>query len=92
MNLTAADYVFIYDPWWNAAAEEQAINRTHRIGQHNPVFCYRLIAKGTIEEKILKLQEMKTELSSSLISSDGNALKMLSEDELTSILDGLDRN
>ncbi|MBO8436148.1 MAG: DEAD/DEAH box helicase [Spirochaetes bacterium] len=92
LNLTAADYVFIYDPWWNAAAEEQAINRTHRIGQHNPVFCYRLIAKGTIEEKILKLQEMKTELSSSLISSDGNALKMLSEDELTSILDGLDRN
>ena len=86
LNLTAADYVFIFDPWWNAAAEEQAINRTHRIGQHNPVFCYRLISKGTIEEKILHLQEMKTELSSSLIASDSSALRKLSEEELQSLL------
>ena len=85
LNLTAADYVFIFDPWWNAAAEDQAINRTHRIGQSNPVFCYRLIAKGTIEEKILELQEKKRELSNALISSDGVALKSLSEEEIKEI-------
>ena len=87
LNLTAADYVFIFDPWWNAAAEDQAINRTHRIGQENPVFCYRLIAKDTIEEKILKLQNMKKELSSALITSDGTALKTLTEDEIEELLE-----
>ena len=86
LNLTAADYVFIMDPWWNAAAEEQAINRTHRIGQVNPVFCYRLIARGTIEEKILELQRMKSELSSALITSDGAALKCLSAEEIEALL------
>ena len=85
LNLTAADYVFIFDPWWNAAAEDQAINRTHRIGQSNPVFCYRLIAKGPIEEKILELQEKKRELSNALITSDGVALKSLSEEEIKEI-------
>ena len=86
LNLTAADYVFIFDPWWNAAAEEQAINRTHRIGQPNPVFCYRLISRGTIEEKMLELQARKQKLSSSLISSDGDALKNLTEDEIRELL------
>lgn len=86
LNLTVADYVFIFDPWWNSAAEEQAINRTHRIGQHNPVFCYRMIAKGTIEEKILELQEIKRELSSALITSDGTALKSLSEEDIENLL------
>ncbi|MDR1949798.1 MAG: DEAD/DEAH box helicase family protein, partial [Spirochaetaceae bacterium] len=57
LNLTAADYIFILDPWWNSAAESQAIDRSHRIGQANPVFCYRLIAKDTIEERILELQK-----------------------------------
>lgn len=86
LNLTAADYVFIFDPWWNAAAEEQAINRTHRIGQPNPVFCYRLISRGTIEEKMLELQAKKQKLSSSLISSNGDALKNLTEDEIRELL------
>ena len=87
LNLTAADYVFIFDPWWNAAAEDQAVNRTHRIGQTNPVFCYRLIAKNTIEEKILELQNKKKELSSALITSDGTALKTLTEDEIRGLLE-----
>lgn len=86
LNLTAADYVFIFDPWWNAAAEEQALNRTHRIGQRNPVFCYRLIAKDTIEEKMLELQMKKKELSDNLISSDSAALRTLTEAEIDELL------
>ncbi|NCC63607.1 MAG: DEAD/DEAH box helicase [Spirochaetia bacterium] len=86
LNLTAADYVFIVDPWWNRAAEAQAIDRTHRIGQLNPVFCYRMIAKDTIEEKILELQQRKADLASSLLSSDSNAVKALSEEDLEQLL------
>ena len=63
LNLTAAEYVFLLDPWWNAAVEAQAIDRAHRIGQRNKVFAYRLIAKGTVEEKILQLQAKKRELA-----------------------------
>ena len=55
LNLTAAEYVFLLDPWWNPAVEAQAIDRTHRIGQTRPVFAYRLIARGTVEEKVLAL-------------------------------------
>ncbi len=62
LTLTKADYVFLYDPWWNPAVENQAIDRTHRIGQSKPVFAYRLIAQGTIEEKVLALQQEKAEL------------------------------
>ncbi|GBC61127.1 helicase SNF [Desulfonema ishimotonii] len=62
LNLTAADYIFIYDPWWNRAAENQAIDRTHRIGQKKTVFSYKLITRGTIEEKILELQNVKSQL------------------------------
>ncbi len=86
LNLTAAEYVFIFDPWWNRSAESQAIDRTHRIGQKNPVFCYRLIAKDTIEEKILALQEKKTGLVSSLISSDTEAFKSLDEADIEYLL------
>ena len=86
LNLTAADYVFIMDPWWNVAAEEQAINRTHRIGQTNPVFCYRLIAKDTIEEKMLELQEKKSELASSLLQNDQAGVKKLTEADLDALL------
>ena len=57
LNLTAADAVILYDPWWNPAVEAQAIDRAHRLGQHKPVFVYRMIATGTIEEKILALQQ-----------------------------------
>jgi len=86
LNLTAADYVFILDPWWNAAAESQAIDRTHRIGQLNPVFCYRLIAKGTIEEKMLELQRRKSSLVASLVSTDSETIKRLDEDDIQYLL------
>ncbi len=86
LNLTAADYIFIFDPWWNKAAENQAIDRTHRIGQDKTVFSYKLITRGTIEEKILKLQELKSELFNSLISSDGASIKSLSEEDIEFVL------
>lgn len=86
LNLTAADYVFIFDPWWNKAAENQAIDRTHRIGQDKKVFAYKLITRSTIEEKILQLQEKKRELFESLIASDGAAIKSLNEGDVDFIL------
>jgi superfamily II DNA or RNA helicase len=87
LNLTAADYVFLFDPWWNRAAESQAIDRTHRIGQQNPVFAYRIIARDTIEEKMLQLQEQKAELASALLASDTEAMKALSEEDLRFLLE-----
>ena len=82
INLTAADYIFIMDPWWNSAAEAQAVDRSHRIGQVNPVFCCRLIARGTIEERILELQQRKQDLAGALLSDDAGALKRLNEDDI----------
>lgn len=76
LNLTAADYVFILDPWWNPFAEKQAIARAHRIGQEKPVTVIRYIAKETIEEKILKLQERKTNLSNDIIHFDEEKLSL----------------
>lgn len=86
LNLTAAEYIFIMDPWWNRAAENQAIDRTHRIGQKNTVFSYRLIMKGTIEEKILKLQEIKKDLFNELITADSGPMKHLNEEDLGFLL------
>ena len=88
LNLTGADYVFILDPWWNRSAEQQAIDRTHRIGQTRAVFCYRLIARGTIEEKIMELQQKKSDLFSAIISSDGQQIKRLSEEDINYLLRG----
>src|SRR5262249_35811227 len=68
LDRTAADYVFILDPWWNPAVEAQAIDRTHRIGQDKKVIAYRMIAKGTVEEKILELQGKKRDLAASIIT------------------------
>ncbi len=82
LNLTAADYVFIVDPWWNPAAELQAVDRTHRIGQDKRVFTYRFITKDTVEEKVLALQKQKRELVSSILSGSGDMLKNLSADDL----------
>ena len=82
LNLTAADTVFILDPWWNTSAETQAVDRAHRIGQANTVFCYRLIARETIEEKILQLQEKKRQLVDQVVTSDSGALKALSESDI----------
>jgi non-specific serine/threonine protein kinase len=79
LNLTAADYVYIVDPWWNPAVEQQAIDRTHRIGQTKNIFAYRMICIDTIEDKILQLQERKKKLASELISDDANFVKALTK-------------
>lgn len=86
LNLTAADYVFIIDPWWNPAAEMQALARAHRIGQDKPVIAYRFISSETVEEKILHLQESKTELFDTFVR-DSNPLANLNWQELESLLD-----
>lgn len=86
LNLTAADTVIIYDPWWNPAAEQQAIDRAHRIGQDKPVFVYRLIAEGSIEEKILQLQEKKRLLTSGVIEGGDAVPSGLSEEQLLDLL------
>lgn len=70
LNLTAADYVFVLDPWWNPAVEAQAVDRAHRIGQRRPVFAYRLIAENTVEEKSLTLQPQKRELADAILVQD----------------------
>lgn len=82
LNLTAADYVYIVDPWWNPAVEQQAIDRTHRIGQTKNIFAYRLICKETIEEKMLILQERKRALASDLVSEDNAFLKKLTKEDI----------
>ena len=86
LNLTAADYVFLLDPWWNPAAEMQAINRAHRIGQTSKVFVYRFITAETIEEKIVKLQERKSELAEVFINSN-NPFKGLSKEHILELFD-----
>ena len=86
LNLTAADMVYLFEPWWNRAAEEQAINRLHRIGQKSTVSAFSLITIGTIEEKILQLQEQKSELFNELINADGSSSKYLSEKDIDFIL------
>ena len=86
LNLTAADMVFIFDPWWNLAAENQAIDRSHRIGQDKTVLSYKLITQGSIEEKILQLQEKKAEIFNSIISADSASLKSISEDDIQFML------
>jgi superfamily II DNA or RNA helicase len=88
LNLTAADYIFILDPWWNSAAEAQAIDRSHRIGQVNPVFCFRLIAKDTIEERIVELQKRKSDLAGALLSDDAGSLKSLSPEDVAYLVGG----
>lgn len=82
LNLTAADYVFLVDPWWNTAVQQQAIDRTHRIGQTKSVFAYKMICKDTIEEKIIELQQKKKALSEDLISAEEGFVKNLSEDDV----------
>ena len=82
LNLTAADYVYIVDPWWNPAVEQQAIDRTHRIGQTKNIFAYRMICKDTIEDKILQLQEKKRLLAKELISDDATFVKTLTREDV----------
>ena len=86
LNLTAADMVIHYDPWWNAAAQNQATDRTHRIGQTKQVNVYRLIMKDTIEENILKLQEQKRSLADQIITEGTLSLASLSREELMELV------
>jgi len=86
LNLTAAEYVFLLDPWWNPAVETQAIDRTHRIGQTRSVFAYRLIAKDTVEEKVLQLQASKREIADAIINQDGSVLQNLRAEDLELLL------
>ena len=82
LTLTAADYVYLVDPWWNPAAEQQAIDRSHRIGQVNKVFAYKMICKDTVEEKILQLQEKKRSLAADLVADEAGFVKHLSHEDV----------
>jgi SNF2 family DNA or RNA helicase len=86
LNLTAAEYVFLLDPWWNPAVEAQAIDRAHRIGQTRQVFAYRLIAKGTVEEKVLQLQQTKRDLADAIINADNSLIGKLGKEDLELLL------
>lgn len=85
LNLTAADHVFLMDPWWNPAVEDQAADRAHRIGQENPVLVHRVVARGTVEERILALQEKKRALADAAVG-DGGAATAITRDELLELL------
>jgi SNF2 family DNA or RNA helicase len=87
LNLTKAEYVFILDPWWNPAVEQQAIDRAHRIGQKNKVFTYKFITKNTVEEKILKLQQKKIKLATDLITTEESFVKDLSKEDIELLLE-----
>ena len=86
LNLTAADYVFLLDPWWNPAVERQAVDRAHRIGQTRAVTAYRLVARETVEEKVLALQERKKELADALFGGEGRGLRELTREDLEWVL------
>lgn len=86
LNLTAADYVFLLDPWWNPAVEMQAIDRAHRLGQSRKVFAYRLIVRNTVEEKIAELQSKKKSLADAILQADNNLIQDLSAEDLDLLL------
>jgi SNF2 family DNA or RNA helicase len=86
LNLTAAEYVYLLDPWWNPAVEAQAIDRAHRIGQTRRVFAYRLIAKDTVEEKVLQLQQSKKDLADAIITADNSVIRSLGREDLELLL------
>lgn len=86
LNLTAADYVFILDPWWNPAVEAQAVDRTHRIGQQRQVFAYRLIARDTVEEKVLALQDTKRQLADAILGASTSLVRDLGREDIKLLL------
>jgi len=86
LNLTAAEYVYLLDPWWNPAVEAQAIDRTHRIGQTRKVFAYRIIARDTVEEKVLELQQTKRDLADAIINADNSLIRTLAKEDLELLL------
>jgi SNF2 family DNA or RNA helicase len=85
LNLTAAEYVFLLDPWWNPAVEAQAIDRAHRIGQERHVFAYRLIAR-TVEERVLELQQRKRTLADAILTADNSLIRGLRRQDLEMLL------
>ena len=85
LNLTAASYVVLFDPWWNPAVEAQAIDRTHRIGQKSTVIAYRFVAKDTVEEKIRQLQQKKSEMAQDILGEE-NFARALSIDDFHYLL------
>ena len=86
LNLTAAEYVFLLDPWWNPAVEAQAIDRTHRIGQTRQVFAYRLLARDTVEEKVIELQGRKRALADAILTADNSLIRHLKPEDLEFLL------
>ena len=86
MNLTQADYVYLIDPWWNPAVENQAIDRSYRIGQQKNVVAVRLICPDTIEEKIMKMQDSKKDLATDLIKTEESIFKTLTKKDLLGLL------
>jgi SNF2 family DNA or RNA helicase len=90
LTLTEADYVFLLDPWWNPATEAQAIDRTHRIGQTRHVNVYRMIASGTIEEKVMALKERKARLFDSVMDDDAVFSSALTADDIRELLEPAD--
>jgi non-specific serine/threonine protein kinase len=87
LNLTAAEYVYLVDPWWNPAVEAQAIDRTHRIGQTNKIVAYRMICKDTVEEKVMLLQARKRALAEGLVTEDAGFIKKLSREDVAFLLE-----
>ena len=92
LNLTEADYVYLVDPWWNPAVENQAIDRSHRIGQRKNVVAVRLICSDTVEEKIMHLQKKKNKLAQELIKTDKSCLDGLSKQDLLEVLGFIPKN
>jgi SNF2 family DNA or RNA helicase len=86
LNLTAAEYVFLLDPWWNPAVEAQAIDRAYRIGQTRRVFAYRLVARGTVEEKVIELQGRKRALADAIITAENSLIRDLTREDLEALL------
>ncbi|HEX2490946.1 MAG TPA: DEAD/DEAH box helicase, partial [Blastocatellia bacterium] len=86
LNLTAAEYVYLLDPWWNPAVESQAIDRAHRIGQTRQVFAYRIIARDTVEEKVLALQNTKRDLADAIVNADNSLIRNLTKEDLELLL------
>jgi SNF2 family DNA or RNA helicase len=89
LNLTAADTVIHYDPWWNPAVEDQATDRAHRIGQDKPVFVHKLIAAATVEERIRELQARKAALARGILDQDAALAKVLTAEDLQALLEPL---
>jgi SNF2 family DNA or RNA helicase len=86
LNLTGADVVIHYDPWWNVAAQNQATDRAHRIGQTKVVSVYKLIVKGSIEEKIVRMQQEKADLADAILSGDGGNVVNMTKDDLLNLI------